>query len=223
MDVEFSFDTITVPTYIINLKSRPDRLQHVLSQFDNKPEFDVHIVEACQHKIGAVGLWHSMLKAVKMAQGNEDDAIIIVEDDHTFTEHYDRDFLIQNIIEGAGQYLDILSGGIGGGFSHAVPITKNRYWINHFWCTQFIVIYSKFFQQILNADFGEKDTADDFLSRLTVNKMVLYPFISIQKDFGYSDVTRSNNELQGNITRHFKTADERLAVYKKVYEMYLEK
>lgn len=220
---EILFDTITIPTYIINLKYRPSRLAHILTQFDGKPEFDVHVIKACEHKIGAVGLWQSILKAVQIAKDNEDDVMIIVEDDHTFTEHYTRDFLIKNILEAARQGTDILLGGIGGGFSHAVPITKYRYWINHFWCTQFLVVYNKFFQQILDADFEEKDTADDFLSELTSNKMVLYPFISIQQDFGYSDVTRSNNELQGNITQHFKAADEKLCLYKKIYEQYLEK
>lgn len=217
-----TYENITIPIYVIHLKSRPERLKHVLAQFEGKSEFDVNIIEACEHKIGAVGLWQSILKAVRLAVKNEDDVMIIVEDDHEFTEHYDRDFLIQNIIDGAAQGLDILSGGIGGGFSHAVPVTKNRYWINHFWCTQFIIIYSKFFQQILEAEFKETDTADDFLSELTANKMVLYPFISVQKDFGYSDVTRTNNELEGNITKHFKNADERLSVYKNVYEEYLE-
>lgn len=220
---ENSFDSITIPTYIINLKSRPDRLKHILSQFVAKPEFDTHVIEACTHEIGAVGLWKTVRKIVKTAKENEDDVIIIVEDDHIFTEHYDRDFLIKNILEAAEQGCDILSGGIGGGFSHAVPINKNRYWINHFWCTQFIVVYAKFFEQILEANFKDTDTADDFLSELTANKMVLYPFISIQKDFGYSDVTRSNNELAGNITQHFKSADERLAIYQKVYEAYIEK
>lgn len=205
------FEKISIPTYIINLKSHPDRLKHVLMQFEGKPEFDVNIIEACEHKIGAVGLWQSMTKAVLLAVQNEDDVMIMVEDDHEFTEHYNRDFLIKNIIEGAEQSLDILSGGIAGGFSHAVPITKNRYWINHFWATQFIVIYNKFFQQILEADFKETDTADDFLSELTANKMVLHPFISVKthtKDLGKNDFIGTN---------------QRLNVYSIIYEKYILK
>ncbi len=37
--------------------------------------------------------------------------------------------------------------------------------------------------------------------------MVIYPFISEQKDFGYSDVTRSNQENEGRIREHFKMAN----------------
>lgn len=75
-----NFDNIAISTYIINLKSRPDRLSNVLNEFHGKSEFDVHIIEACEHTIGAVGLWQSMCKAVREAQINDDDVMIIVED-----------------------------------------------------------------------------------------------------------------------------------------------
>ena len=40
--------------------------------------------------------------------------------------------------------------------------------------------------------------------------MTMYPFVSVQTDFGYSDVTRSNNEISGMITNHFRETDYRL-------------
>lgn len=211
------FSDIMIPTYIINLKHREDRRKSVLKEFDGKPEFDCRIVEACVHEKGNIGLWESIKKTVNIAIQNEDDVIIIVEDDHVFTEHYSRDSFIENIIESNEQGADILSGGIGGGFRFVVPITENRFWINHFWCTQFMVIYSRFFDQILNADFGPEDTADNFLSQLTAHKMVLYPFVSVQKDFGYSDITEENN-ISGSIEHYFKTADITLQLYQKKYK-----
>jgi len=214
------YDEITIPTYIINLKERADRLQHGLKQFEGKPEFDLHIVEACRHEIGAVGLWQSIVKIIKEVIDGEDDVIIICEDDHTFTEHYDKQFLIQNIIEAAGQGVEFLSGGVGG-FGTAVPITENRYWMDSFWCTQFIVLYRPVFRKILDEEFKDTDTADGVFSELTSHKMFLYPFISVQHDFGYSDVTRSNNEISGMITSHFKKADCRMKTYHNVYNRYL--
>ncbi|MGE8536308.1 glycosyl transferase [Chryseobacterium sp. D764] len=211
------FSDIMIPTYIINLKHREDRRESIVKEFDGKPEFDCHIVEACVHEKGNIGLWESIKKTVKIAIQNEDDVIIIVEDDHVFTDHYNRDSFIENVIESNEQGADILSGGIGGGFRFVVPITENRFWINHFWCTQFMVIYSRFFDQILNADFGPEDTADNFLSQLTAHKMVLYPFVSVQKDFGYSDITEENN-ISGNIEHYFKTADITLQLYQKKYK-----
>lgn len=217
-----TFEDVQIPTYVINLKERTERLEHIRQQFANKPEFDVHIVEACEHSIGAVGLWNSIVKVINMAIENEDDVIIVCEDDHTFTKHYNRDYLIANILEAAAQGAELLSGGIGG-FSNAVPITKNRYWIDSFWCTQFIVLYRPFFQKILEVPFGDTDTADGIMSELTSNKMVLYPFISIQNDFGYSDVTRSNDEIKGMITQHFQEADGKMHIHQQVYEKYIEK
>jgi hypothetical protein len=214
------FEDISIPTYVINLKSRTDRLEHVFSQFKDKPEFDIQIIEACRNKIGAVGLWQSIVKIINKVIKGDDDLIIICEDDHSFTEHYNKQYLIQNIIDAAEQGVELLSGGIGG-FSDAVPITRNRYWIDSFWCTQFIVLYRPIFQKILDETFLDTDTTDGIFSELTSHKMVIYPFISIQHDFGYSDVTRSNNEISGMITTHFKEADKKMQVYKKVYENYL--
>lgn len=214
------WDDIIIPTFIINLKERTDRLQHILNQFEGKQEFDIHIVEACEHQIGAVGLWQSIVKIVNEVINKDDDVIIICEDDHSFTEHYKRHFLIQNIIDASLQGVELLSGGIGG-FSNAVPITNNRFWIDSFWCTQFIVLYRSIFQKILDEDFQDSDTADGKFSELTSHKMVLYPFISIQHDFGYSDVTRQNNEISGMITSHFISANAQMNIYQKIYQKYL--
>jgi len=41
-----NYDTIQLPVYLINLKERADRLAHSLRQFENKAEFDLHIIEA---------------------------------------------------------------------------------------------------------------------------------------------------------------------------------
>lgn len=215
------YTDICIPTYIINLKYRTDRLAHVLQQFNSKKEFDIHITEACTHKIGAVGLWQSIVKIIKEVNDGDDDVIIICEDDHSFTKDYNRDRLIQNIIEAASQGVEFLSGGIGG-FGNAVPITANRYWIDWFWCTQFIILYRPIFQKILTYEFRDTDTADGVFSVLTTHKMVLYPFISTQHDFGYSDVTRSNNEISGKITEHFKIADKKMSIYQKVFFKYLK-
>lgn len=67
------------------------------------------------------------------------------------------------------------------------------------------------------------DTADGVFSKLSNNKMVLYPFISVQHDFGYSDVTKHNNEINGLISKFFEDADRRLQIYKNVYRRYIEK
>ncbi|GAB3357754.1 hypothetical protein GCM10027566_21910 [Arachidicoccus ginsenosidivorans] len=39
-----------IPTYIINLEERKDRLKSVLKQFENRPEFKLNIVTAVKKK-----------------------------------------------------------------------------------------------------------------------------------------------------------------------------
>ena len=214
------YSDIFIPTYVISLKERTERLAYALQQFEGKSEFEVHPIEACTHRIGAVGLWRSIVKIINLVKDVEDDIVIICEDDHTFTEYYDRDRLIQNIIDASTQGVLLLSGGIGG-FGNAVPISTNRYWVDWFWGTQFIVLYRPIFKKILDFDFKDTDTADGVLSELTSHKMVLYPFISIQQDFGYSDVTRANDEISGKIMQHFKDANEKMNIYHQAYLKYL--
>lgn len=210
---------IAIPTYIINLKERPERLKHALSQFENKTEFDIHIVEACKHEIGTVGLWESIVKVIKEIINGDDDVIIICEDDHTFTPNYSREKFIHHVIKAAEQGAEVLSGGIGG-FGNVYPIGTERYWVDWLWCTQFIVIYRPFFRRILDEPFSDTDTADGKISEIAANKMVIYPFISIQHDFGYSDVTRANNEISGKITEHFNRANNRLGLIKQMLKCY---
>lgn len=209
----------SISTYVVNLKSRKDRLKHIQEQFKNKPEFDTHFIEACEHEIGSYGLWLSLKKVIEMAIENQDDVIIFVEDDHTFTKKYNWEFLLKNILEANKQKLDILLGGIGGGFQNAVPITKNRIWIDSFWCTQFVVIYRRFFQKILQTEFKKEDAIDRFLSKLTTNKMTLFPFISVQEDFRYSDATLETCR-DASISTYFENSSKVLNLYASAFERF---
>ena len=204
-----SYENIIIPTYVINLLERKDRLLHIQHQFEGKNEFDVTIIEACKHTIGAVGLWESILKIIKIAISNDDDVIIICEDDHEFTKGYSKEYLLDNIIEAANQGAEVFSGGIAN-FFQAVPVSENRLWIDSFWCTQFIIVYKSLFKKILEEPFDETVTADGKLSEIISHKMTLFPFVSRQKNFGYSDVTRINQQQEDFLTNGFAESEKRL-------------
>lgn len=210
---EDTFVDMTIPTYIINLPERTERLEHIRKQFDGKDEFDVRIIEACKHSIGAVGLWESIRKIVKLAVENDDDVIIICEDDHVFTTDYSKFHLIKNIIEAYKQHTEVLLGGIGG-FNKALPVSGGRAWVNDFYCTQFTVLYKSIFKKILDEPYDHQVIADGMLSRLTGNIMVYFPFISVQEYFGYSDVTQTFDADKGLLKRMFDRANDRL---KRIY------
>lgn len=196
-DVENCF----IPTYVINLKDREDRLASVMRQFRDRLEFDIHVFEACSHPCGAVGLWQSICSIVRQAMDAGEDYVLICEDDHVFTDSYEKEKFMKQILLAGTMGAQLLAGGVGG-FGNLVPLRMGLYWCDWFWCTQFIVVYRSAFTPILSAEFSVRDVADGKLSELLTNKMVIAPFISEQTDFGYSDITDANND-SSLILRHF--------------------
>jgi len=211
---------ISIPTYIFNLPHREDRRKHIESQFLDKPEFEVRWSKTYSHKIGAVGLWLSIRHAVADAvERGEDDVIILCEDDHFFTEHYDRDTFFAQIIHAASLGTHLLAGGISG-FQNAIKLQyENLYWIDWLWATQFIVLFRPSFDKILQAKFTDTDVADEFLSKILANKLVIHPFISEQKEFGYSDI--SNSEKRDDFLRNiFQNSSTQLGNYFRITRKY---
>lgn len=206
-------------TYIINLPRRSERKESVLKEFENQEEFDVHVFEAYEEPRGAWGLWESIVAIVKIAKKEDLDAVLICEDDHAFTFAYDSHLFLQDVHTAADLGCQILLGGIGG-FGNAIPVKQRLLWVDWFWCTQFMVVFHEAFDTILNTQFdANKDVADEFLSKILSNKLVLYPFVSLQKDTGHSDVTLSNNR-KGTISRHFAMARHKMESYQRVFKKY---
>ena len=195
-----------MPMYAINLPERKDRKEHILSEFNKHSEFELHFVNASRNSNSRLGLWQSIVRIVRMASEMGEQFVVLCEDDHYFTKNYSPKLLMAEMQLAFQLGADILSGGIGG-FGRAVKRGFHLYEVDWFWCTQFIVIYSSLYERILSYNFKEEDTADGILSTIAKKKMVIYPFISEQKDFGYSDVTRSNQENEGRIREHFKMAN----------------
>lgn len=216
---EAYYEDMVLPTYIINLPERADRREHILAQFEGRTEFDCKLVSGIKHATGGYGLWQTVRQIVGDAKEKEEDVILICHDDHEFSAGYNRSFFFRNILEAHFQGADLLSGG-SGHFDFALPITANRFWVNPCRCVQFIVIYSKFFQSILDEPFDEDVVVDILLPGMTSNKMLIFPFISFQKDFGYSDATPLFNEHKGLVTQTFNSSEGMLARYQDVYLRY---
>ncbi|WP_312340688.1 hypothetical protein [Sphingobacterium sp.] len=209
-------NNITIPTYIINIPKRKDRLEHILAQFDGKNEFDVQVVEASVHTNGAVGLWMSICRVIQMAIESDEDVIILCEDDHQFTPYYDTEKFLSAIYEAHRLGASFLLGGIIGGYSNMLPLQSGITWIDTFWGTQFVVVFRSFFETILAEPFSEEDVADGKFSEMTSNKFVMYPMISIQKEFGYSDITALYN-VDGHLQHVIESAIIRMD---KIHEVY---
>ncbi|WP_339903366.1 hypothetical protein [uncultured Cyclobacterium sp.] len=204
--------------FAINLVKRKDRKASIISEFADKEEFQLTIVPAIEHQFGAVGLWHTICNIVKKSEKEELDYVIICQDDHTFTSQY-QDISLQKTIEDAKQFqADILLGGVSW-FSTCIPVGKNLNWVEKFSGLQFAVIFKKFYSKILSTDFQEGNAGDYTMSALSHQIYFIYPFISIQKDFGYSDVTAKNN-AKGRVGKLFKDSDDLVKATNQVISFY---
>jgi len=113
---------------------------------------------------------------------------------------------------------DVLAGGISS-LNGGMQVGDDLFWMDKFSGTQFIILYQRFFAQILEASFTVNDTADYKIAALSDRKYVIFPFYSTQKSFGYSDVTPRNNE-QVNVESLFRDTEVNLRILKDVAGFY---
>jgi hypothetical protein len=204
-------------TFIINLEKRTDRREHILVEFRERNEFKIAIKEAVEHEIGAMGLWMTIVDIIRNVDKRED-YILICEDDHRFTDHYSAKILFQSIEEAQQKGADILSGGVSW-LNSSVAVSENLFWVEDFSGLQFTVIFRKFFKTIVEAVFEPGDAADYKISSLTNRKFFIHPFISTQKEFGYSDVTTKNG-VTGHVDDLFNRSDACVQILKNVSDFY---
>lgn len=208
----------TIPTYVINIKGRNDRLIHIQKQFADKPKFDVSIVEATLHSIGAVGLWLSFKKIIESAQKSGHQFIIVCEDDLQFASDFNMIDLCRIINEGFNLNADVLIGGISW-FNTMLKVSQDLFWVDEFTGAHFLVVHQKFFQKILDSEFGNADVLDLKISQITEQKFFIYPFIATQKEFGYSDVTK-NHEVVGHVNGMFSNTNKLIYNLERIREHY---
>ena len=204
---------IELPVYITDCFCGDACPEDVLKQFDGRNEFRLGFMNEIKHSQEKPDRWHIVQACVRRAIDEKEDLFILCEYDHIFTARYDRDYLFSNIIGAYNQGCDILCGGVGS-FHDAVPLTRNRYWVDNFLISSFTVIYRKLYRRILDEPHTESLTPDQILSKITSHKMVLYPFISVRH------YTKADNlsPLQCEIMYRFSESGFRLKTYKRIFE-----
>ena len=207
-----------IPVFVPNLKRRTDRKESIMREFEGRQEFSLHVVEAIEHKIGAIGLWQTIVQILQQFVSDEDDFIIFCEDDHYFTSAYSTEKLLHAINIAKERNADLLMGGVSG-FSSVLPVAGELYWVEKFSGLQFTVIFRRFFQHIIEAPMDNFNAADYHMSDLTTDKMLIYPAFSAQKEFGYSDAT-PKNAAAGKVTQYFEQVAERLQILNNVSAFY---
>ncbi|QEC51475.1 glycosyl transferase [Anseongella ginsenosidimutans] len=155
-----------INTYAINLARRTDRKASLISEFKGRNEFQLTVVPAIAHKVGAIGLWQTICQIIQKVCNDDIDNILICEDDHVFTEAYTSNRLIRAINQSRKYDADILLGGVSW-FDQVLQVDKNLFWVDRFTGTQFMLIYRKFYEKILEADLGKGGQTGRFLPSRT--------------------------------------------------------
>lgn len=206
-----------IPAYVINLKSRIDRFKNIHSEFIDHKEFQLLIVEAIEDSNGAYGLWRTIYSIIDEADKRGDKFVLICEDDHVFTQYFKMEDFKSRITECQVIGVDVLLGGVSW-FEGAIRSTDNLYWVDNFNGTQFMIIFREFFQKFLAMPIEKDISVDMAISYATDHLMVIYPFISIQREFGYSDVTDFNNNT-GYVEAIFEASMNKLNLLDKVHKV----
>lgn len=206
-----------IQTIVVNLKKRTDRKAHIIKEFEGRSGFRVTIAAATEDAIGARGLWQTLQRIIR-TYAEQEEYIIICEDDHRFTCNYTPELLASAIRDALANNADVLSGGPSW-FNSALQVSPHIYWTEKYSGLQFTVIFKKAFPKILAAQLNDNEAVDFKICSLTDNKFFIHPFISVQKEFGYSDVTTKNN-VCGRVDELFKTSDANVLMLKDITAYY---
>jgi hypothetical protein len=207
-----------IKCFVVNIKERINRREHILKEFAGRDEFDVTLVPAIVHENGAAGLLETIQNIIREMIDRDDEFIILCEDDHQFTTDYSPALLHQAVAMAKEKKADMLCGGVSW-FRNAIEVTDHLFWVERFTGLQFTVIFKKFYSAILNISTEEIEAVDLTMGMLTERKFFIYPFISTQKEFGYSDINSKNGE-EGHVTRLFDQAQRQCEVLTAVKKFY---
>lgn len=195
----------------INLPNRTDRLAHITAEFQAHPQFEVTIREPEPCEPPNVSLCQTFRKIIE--ENRHEPYILICEDDHVFTPDFNFEKFQKSISEADKLNADVVLGGVSA-FTHPVFATGNLCWVGLFNATQFTVLFQRFYDALLTTKFRHRDCIDYKISALSRRKLVCYPFVSVQKNFVYSDVTPNNNGR--NIEKAFKSTEKILTDLKTI-------
>lgn len=136
-----------VQVYAINLKSRVDRLQHITQEVIKLGIDKLQIIEAIADSNPESGCFKSHQKAIKLAQANNLEKVLILEDDATFTD--DAAVILEQSLEQLSSVQwDMLFLGANlqaPGYRQSANLIK----LTKSWCAHAYIVHNKFYSTIL--------------------------------------------------------------------------
>ena len=205
--------------YVLNMPQRHERLKSIEQEFHGKDNFSVHIVTPVRHAIPRVSHWLTFKLLTEQAKSIGQDCFVFCEDDHIFTKDYDEQSFYAIVQQANELKADVLMGGVSW-MASPLQVSDHLFWLESFNGTQFVIVFSRCYDKILCSNWEEENVVTDFhISSCSENIFVMYPFISMQRDFGYSDVTSFNNK-EGYVKGLFDSTSVGLSILNKVRNFY---
>ena len=208
-----------IKVYCPNLTNRSERRRHIECEFKNRSEFALTIIPAIEDREnGANGLYQTFIHILNTEMKNPDPNgfFIFAEDDHKFLPSYSTEYLFHSIDVANQLEAHLLVGGPT--FFH-IPIqcTPDLFWVRVFNGTQFTIVFHRIFKLYQAIVEDKRKILDVSLSEICNKTFTMYPPISAQKDFGYSDATPELYETSGEyLMKLSKTATQRLSILNQI-------
>lgn len=180
--------------HVINLKHRPDRLEHFKQQAKEQG-FEYKVWPGIIHELPFTGIAKAFKQVVQYAKDNNLDRVIIAEDDVCFSCHGAFNYFIENTPDDFDLYLSSV---------YAGDLTKENTvtWFSGF---TLCIIHSRFYDKFLATP--ENNHIDRQMKIHEGIYKVCSPFIAKQID-GYSD----NSHQVTNYNKKY-LADKKFLTY----------
>lgn len=169
-------DKYKIPVYILTKNEYLNN--EILGEFDNKPEFLLFKFSINKRRRSKYLIFHCFQKIIKDALNKNEEIIVICTECHRFTDNYNYETFIEQILIANSLKMKYILGGITGGVVNSVYIDRNLFWIDIHQGGDFIVLFTYSFEEVLYKVISETPSIDEYLHHLTANKMLIYPFIS---------------------------------------------
>lgn len=160
-----------LPTFLL-LSPEQKEQNSLLSEFLDKPEFEVNVITMTSNKNKQVCHWEGIKRAILLAKKNQDDVILIIKDTHRFTSSYNKKAFLGALIAAASEGVELLW---EGSLCESTPIEEDILGIEKISNSQFLVVFSSLFDKILTYDFQSNELVGKVLTKLTLNKRVILP------------------------------------------------
>lgn len=192
-------------SYIINLKYRKDRYNHIMEEVKKLPFVVPHVIEACESEVRWEACFNSHKKCIGQAKDSNLDSILILEDDAVFTN--DSFKTLKKALEEI-KYLDWDMLFLGANLqSEATNVSKHLIKITGAFAAHAYIVNKKMYDTILNFQYNKEiDVCYDKLMK-THNIFMCNPIIAYQLP-SYSDIEKGyrdyNSAISANFLKHVK-------------------